>query len=199
MARVIRKSRPNWTEQQVQVEAATWYLEGRHRSDAFKQHMRDSTISMLGERIGLYCMSEHRDSILMWSHYGMDHTGYCLEFEATEETPFFGEAQEATYSDEYPVIDFYTTSPEIQADLVFLRKFSGWRYESEWRIIDFQRGHGAHVYPPQLLTGVIFGARMSQANKATIRGWLNRREHQVQLYEARLNDGQFALSISSVA
>ena len=49
----------------------------------------------------------------MWSHYGHDHRGYCLEFKATNNTPVFGRAQPVVYADDYPVVDYYNT-PKLQ-------------------------------------------------------------------------------------
>jgi hypothetical protein len=134
----------------------------------------------------------------MWSHYGGDHKGYCLEFETTDHTPVFGEAQQVLYSDSYPIIDFFKTPKEKQVDLIFLTKYTGWSYEQEWRIVDFQNGPGLRPYSPELLKSVIFGLRMADDNKNRIRNWVKKRGHAVQFLQATQDDRKFSIGIENV-
>jgi hypothetical protein len=152
----------------------------------------------LGREIGLYYMSGVPDSILMWSHYANDHQGYCLEFEATDHTPVFGEAQAVLYRDDYPIVDFFNTPNEEQVDLIFLTKYTGWAYEQEWRIVDFQNGPGLRAYPPELLKGVIFGLRMPEDDKAQIKQWVGRRGNAVRFFQAVQHDHKFSIELQAV-
>ncbi|MGH8009150.1 MAG: DUF2971 domain-containing protein, partial [Candidatus Binatia bacterium] len=168
LARFLRKRNHLMTKETATAEAAAIFLEGRHRNPRTWEALRTDVVRMLGGEIGLYCLSRAPDSILMWSHYGHEHQGYCLEFEATDHTVVFGEAQPVLYSDDYPVVDFFNTPKEKQVDLIFLTKYIGWAYEQEWRIVDFQKGPGLREYPPELLKRVIFGLRTSDRDRALI-------------------------------
>jgi hypothetical protein len=45
------------------------------------------------KELGVVCLSEINNDILMWSHYADGHTGFCIEFERSEINPtgnFFG-------------------------------------------------------------------------------------------------------------
>jgi hypothetical protein len=121
IARGLRQYSPELTPDNAKANAVSIFLEGRHRDPNFWESLRQNVIATLGQRIGLYCLSEHNDSILMWSHYAADHSGYCLEFEATDHTPFFGAAQQFKYDSQFPVVDFFTTPNEDQVDLIFLQ------------------------------------------------------------------------------
>ena len=134
----------------------------------------------------------------MWSHYSQDHQGYCLEFEATDSTPVFGEAQEVKYAAELPVVDSFNTPKDKQIDLVFLTKYVGWSYEEEWRIIDLEVGPGLHEYPAELLRGVIFGLRMPAVDRAKIRAWVQKRGPVVRFFEAVKNDPHFAIEVRQI-
>lgn len=149
--------------------------------------------------VGLYCLSQVSDSILMWSHYALEHRGYCLEFAATDHAPVFGAAQKVAYSDDYPCINFFNTPHERQIELVFLTKFSGWAYEQEWRIIDYKMGRGLRPYPPELLRRVIFGLRMPENDRSQVRAWTSRRGHPVEFYEAFLHERRFAIDVRRVS
>lgn len=197
LARILKKRDPNLTYDTAIAEAVAIFLQGRHRDPGAWESLRRELLTMLGE-IGLCCFSKVPDSILMWSHYGLNHEGYCLEFEATEETPVFGEAQPVLYSNNYPTVDFFKTPKEEQADLIFLTKFTHWSYEQEWRIVDFIRGSGLRGYPPDLLKSVIFGLRTSEQHKEDIREWVKRRGHPVRFLQAVQNSHKFAIELQEI-
>lgn len=198
LARVLRLRNPLMTQDTATAEAVGILLKGRHRDPNTWEALRKGVIQKLGRDIGLYCMSRVPDSILMWSHYAHDHQGYCLEFEATDHTVMFGEAQPVLYRDDYPIVDFFNTPNEEQVDLIFLTKYTGWAYEQEWRIIDFQNGPGLRAYPPELLRAVIFGLSMSKDDKARIREWVGRRDHSVRLFQAVRHDHKFSIEVQRI-
>lgn len=198
IARGLRQHYPDLTPDNATANATGIFLEGRHRNPNTWEGLRQALIVTLGSRIGLYCLSEVNDSILMWSHYAEDHRGYCLEFEATDHTPFFGTAQQVKYSTDFPVVDYFNTPNEEQANLIFLTKFSGWAYEKEWRIIDHETGPGIHEYPPELLQSVIFGLRMPETDRKRIREWVMKRGHAVKFFEAQRHDRQFKVVVEEI-
>jgi|SRR5664280_101661 len=199
LARAIHKQNPGLPQNEAVAIAVSIFLEGRHRNPQTWENLRQDVISKLAHEIGLYCMSETSDSILMWSHYAANHCGYCFQFEATDQTPFFGYAQHVGYSEDFPVVDFYNTPLDKQVDLIFLTKYLGWEYEREWRIIDHDNGPGLHEYPPELLTGVIFGIRMLDKDKASIRSWTANRNSSVKFYQAVQDQRKFAIDLAEIA
>jgi hypothetical protein len=199
LVRHMRRQNPLMTLDTAKAEAVAFYLEGRHRNPAMWEALRKDLLQKLGEEIGLYCLSRVPDSILMWSHYGCRHEGYCLEFEATDYTDIFGEAQPVRYSDSYPIIEAFKMSKEKQAEIIFSTKYTSWAYEQEWRIIDWQNGPGPRKYPPELLRSVIFGLRISESNKALVRKWVGRRGHTVKFFDAVQDDRRFSIELRVVS
>jgi hypothetical protein len=195
---VLHKQNPLMTNNVATAEAANIYLQGRHRDPKTWEAVRRDVI-MRANETGLYCLSRIPNSILMWAHYGNKHQGYCLEFEATDNTLVFGKALPVLYSDSYPEFDYFKTAPRKQVELVFLTKYTSWAYEQEWRIIDFKDGHGLREYPAELLKSVIFGLRMSEPNKVLIRKWVSRRDHTVQFSQAFQNDRNFSIELRDVS
>lgn len=198
LARILRKQNLDMDEGTARAEATDIFRQGRHRDPKTWEALQQDVVQMLGSKIGLYCLSRIPDSILMWSHYGCEHEGYCLEFEATDHTAMFGKAQPVLYSDSYPIVDFFKTPKEKQVDLIFLTKYTSWSYEQEWRIIDFKDGPGLHSYPPELLKSVIFGLRMTESNKTLIREWVKRRGHPIQFFQAIQDDRKFSIVLKNV-
>ena len=129
---------------------------------------------------GVTCFSERPDSILLWSHYGGGHCGFCLEFDTA--SPLLAKLHKVTYSDDLLELN---TAKEIMGDGSFimdilLRKASCWSYEEEWRAIHME-GDKEDGYGVEALTGLYFGAGMTPAEKDLIGHMLH--GSPTQLYE----------------
>jgi len=196
LSRTLIRRYPNATPEEAHAAALQMFLAKKPTLDW--EQTRRGMIRQFSERIGLYCMSQVSNSILMWSHYACDHQGYCLQFEATDFAPVFGGAQQVRYAVDLPSVDIFNTPTEDQVDQIFTTKFVGWSYEQEWRLIDHDRGPGLRDYPPELLKGVIFGLRMPQERRVQIRKWLEKRGHPVKLYEAVQDERRFAIEVREV-
>ena len=55
--------------------------------------------------IGVYCLSEKNDDLLMWSLYSDSHRGFCVEFDPFPENTLFWEAFKVVYQEEYPTVN----------------------------------------------------------------------------------------------
>lgn len=199
LIRTLRRNNPSLTHDSAVAEATAIYRQGRHRDPAMWEALRADLIHVYRHKVGLYCLTERNDSILMWSHYAADHTGYCLEFEATDYTPVFGTAQRVSYADAYPEINFYNTPNEDKVAFSFLTKFTDWSYEREWRIVDHDTGPGSREYPSELLKSVTFGLRMKDENKALIKKWLAARGTPVRIYQAIQGKDRFEVTFTEAS
>ena len=56
--------------------------------DMTNQSISDS----ISEQMGVACFSEERSSLLMWSHYAENHSGYCLEYRTDDIKKAFDES-----------------------------------------------------------------------------------------------------------
>lgn len=193
MARHIRRVNPNITTDMAIAHARGVFLEGRHRCPETWETLRSELITRLTQEVGVLCLSAVGDSILMWSHYGKQHTGLCLGFESSPYTPFFGRAQEVLYDENLPTVDVFNTSCETQVDQLFLTKYSDWHYEKEWRIIEHDAGPGSYEYPGELLRTITFGLRTSASDRERVRSWAAKRSHPVAFYECVLDERKFKL------
>jgi len=61
----------------------------------------NQVLKSLKDEIGVLCLSEKNDEILMWSHYSMGHSGFCLQFDYSKNEAFFGQALKISYADKY--------------------------------------------------------------------------------------------------
>lgn len=101
---------------------------------------RNAIISMKSS-MGVACLSENYDTILMWSHYANNHKGICVEYSLIDfvrclsltPIPVIYTKEKSVLSNlrvnsiEKDMMDFFLKS--------IVHKDSTWEYENEWRIV----------------------------------------------------------------
>lgn len=75
--------------------------------------------------IGIYCLSEINDDLIMWSLYSDSHRGFCLEFNPTVEGTLFWESFKVIYRDEYPIVNIMDIAKAEEFRKALLTKFIG--------------------------------------------------------------------------
>lgn len=123
----VRIGSPMWKQMRTQAKSSA-------------KGMRDMFAQMRSQ-MGITCLSESDESLLMWAHYANNHCGMCVEYELMEInrqlkfTPI-----PIIYSEERACLD--SLNPEtVERDTtkVFLESLTSksleWSYEKEWRII----------------------------------------------------------------
>lgn len=110
------------------------------------------------------CFSEIKDSILMWSYYGDNHRGICLEFDLSRLDPNLPINSEIMQS-----IDRVQYSPIRPKGNIFemidsnfaITKADVWSHENEWRIVCIT---GEDFLPFDCVTRIILGANFDTNN-----------------------------------
>ena len=120
-----------------------------------EQQEWDTIHKMANQRDSIYvaCLSAVYDSILMWSYYGQDHKGVCIEFEIEEDPRMLSKVE---YCTERPTVQMeklmkdlcgkifaQKSSLEINEDPVllplvvqpYISKAKEWEHEQEYRLI----------------------------------------------------------------
>lgn len=165
----------------------------------------------LNDVVGVLSLTEKPDNELMWAHYAASHSGFVLEFNSSRQFFDFpsrlgaSSIKKVVYKE--PAVLPYISADNVD-DLFYVKKVQ-WAYEQEWRVLrviesadvsinlpDSTKIH-LFAFPPDCITGVIFGARMSNADKARVLEVLreNRYKH-VSIYQARVGRG--AIEIEAV-
>lgn len=151
-------------------------------------------------RTGVYCMTEEKKHILMWSHYAKRHTGFCLEFKTDD--LFFQSVHLVRYppSVKVPCMNLLPNWNRVieRGKAGLLTKAKEWKYEHEWRIIDLEKCAGVRQFPPTVLHGVILGCRISENDKRQIVEWCKERSPRPILYYAREKEMEYGLDIDPV-
>lgn len=172
-----------------------------------------SALSSFGEKVGMLCLSENPDSLLMWAHYADSHRGYVIQFDT--EHKFFDQRitsgdllrslKKVNYKNDRPSTLIYDMT---DVDYL-LTKGLEWEYEAEWRMFlpldmasnEIKVGNDTiclYKYPPEAVKSIIFGCRMSEEKKREILGVLedSRLYDHIKLYQADISEEKNLLNMS---
>lgn len=147
-------------------------------------------------QVGVLCLSEIHDDILMWSHYADCHKGICLIYETGYE--FFAHAQPVRYQRERPSVNPVAQSTEEMLDNAIFTKSSAWAYEKEWRILDYRQGVGERLSPPTSLKTVILGVAVSGNDRRLVEAWVKASPAQPRVLRASLSPSQFSIHVAGL-
>ena len=112
--------------------------------------------------IGIFSLSETYNEILMWSHYALDHTGFCIEFDRTHNNELGQEAVKVIYR-KYRIFNSSEDEDSLKEHDIFNRKYTKWRYEKEWRVF---KTVGNKLYElPGRISAIILGVKMKPENE----------------------------------
>lgn len=168
------------------------------------------------ELLGVLSLCEVPDSILMWAHYGVSHTGFVLELDPTH--PYFNSRR--TSKDELfhlRKVCYRHTRPsanliDLNGPEIFLVKSKEWSYEREWRVLrpleDANNsleinGETIHLFklPADAIKSVILGARASStlATQARLAISASDEMSHIQILRCSPDDSCFAINIRAEA
>jgi len=171
-------------------------IKGKKRFLTDQKTLR-GTYNSLIKNIGVYCLSEIKDDLLMWSLYADSHRGFCIEFDPSHENTLFWEAFKVIYQEEYPTVNMMDIGKAEEFRKAYVTKSLHWENQKEWRILKMEHegGPGPKEFSPELLTGVIIGALMRDEDTNVLLEWIEKYPSKINLYKAELNPKKYKLDI----
>lgn len=117
-------------------------------SDHFNKLMVDSpetlqkvvsqiSIDTQNKILGILCLTNKWNNVLMWSHYGQNHQGICygFDFKALIESKNFKYGGYINYIKQYPLIDPLNAISKEACAIQTHCKAKTWEYEEEYRLV----------------------------------------------------------------
>lgn len=197
--------KPQLTEQERKRDVDEVIKSGEHRSREKLAEQRgkwDEVLENHSRRLGIVCLSESPNNILMWSHYADSHRGFCLEFDADILKKAFY-CSRVRYRKQYPTFsEFVNSSLDEIAHTFVLTKSNHWEYEKEVRlVINAQAEAGGELrrvveYPVEALTGIIFGCNMSDEGKEQIIKAVSSIGANVNLYNCLKSSSSYSVIVT---
>jgi hypothetical protein len=129
----------------------------------------------------------------MWAHYGDCHRGVCLIFAPGDD--FFASAQPVFYREERPHLNPLVHSHHEMLDAAMFTKSDHWKYEHEWRILQYKRGAGVYSVPQSALKQVVLGADIGNSDKEKIIQWVAESPTKIGVTSASLSPKKFKVHV----
>lgn len=163
------------------------------------------------------CFNNNPLNILMWSHYAQNHEGFMVEFKFKKIKDYYANLPiPVFYNDDFPILNYpFNLTPEdcindpnYGSELLIkrlLNKSSVWEYEQEFRIpsksiTDQNQSKILVKYEPELISNVIFGARINEEHRLklqqAVERFNNNNQVDVKTYQAKLAERSYKLEIS---
>jgi Protein of unknown function (DUF2971) len=195
-ARIFRRKFPLATEERILRYAIAKLYDPKTgpMSPDYTKQVSEAHNRHVAEKIGVACLSEIPDDILMWSHYADFHRGVCLQFDSNLE--FFANAHQINYKPERPKVNPFRDENKKIMNSVLLTKANHWEYEKEWRLIHYEGGAGVYRFPSEALTGLVLGSRISKSNEQKVLAWLADREKPIKVMRSSTSQTAYSLTIS---
>ena len=191
--RHLARKYPRWSEEKLEAAAASFAVQTKHADMAIVAKGLREGYDTVRHWLALYCVSGTCTSALMWSHYADSHHGICIGFASDKD--IFAKAQVVTYSHVRHTVDPIHDSDEQRLANSLLLKSADWKYEKEWRYIDFESGPGKRQLAEPAMVEIVFGARISPEDEYRVMNWIDRLEHPPKLLRATVSPNHFKVDI----
>lgn len=133
-----------------------------------KQH-QEEYLNNLNSDFGVLCLSKMPNNILLWSHYGNCHTGFCvgLNIQKLIECDTFGTIEPINYTNQYPNISpIDDPLKAIYTQLYY--KSLHWKYEEEYRLVKVKGANKLVKLNPEVFAEIHLGCCMSTQKRNAI-------------------------------
>lgn len=176
------------------------YKKNQNAADHYTRSLANDIERILREELGqrgVLSLAVKWNCPLMWSHYGDEHRGFCVEYDTTETAP--NTFKSVSYSSPRTLyvsdlIDWKIKGNEQVVkkieETIFFSKASQWRYEREWRSIVSSPGS---VSATAKVSAIIFGLRCDDTVINTVVRLFAQSEVEPKFYKINLKDDSFRL------
>lgn len=175
-------------------------------------HFTDMLRDLVDRHLGILCLSEVPDSLLMWSHYASSHTGFALALDAKHS---YFTSGNTVYQPLIPLtpVKYHRVRPSghlftLSPSELICTKDETWSYEREWRVMSSldqaqdvieQTPYPIHLFsvPSEAILSVIVGGRSTSSFRSEVQYVLRNNPNlaHVKLRYAMLDDYEYRVQL----
>lgn len=150
------------------------------------------------QTMGVFCLAETINNVLMWSHYAANHYGIALQFDFQQ-----GNAEQllpiwkVDYQPVRPVIaDMHIEIQELPLADALATKADFWHYEQEWRVMKANKAGTILPFDRSIITGIVLGAKCTAEHEKLIRKMIC--DSAITLHRMHVSDRTFDLTMTTL-
>ncbi|MFC0179034.1 DUF2971 domain-containing protein [Thorsellia kenyensis] len=183
--------------------------------DLLAPKLKETLHFLFNKAIGILCLTQSNENLLMWAHYTNNHQGYVMEFEPNH--PFFNqkksgidELRHLRHVNYISTREMYTLSEidDQQGANIFLAKSKEWSYEHEIRMLhslneaDTVINEKIYLFnlPPLAIKNIYLGCRMLDEKRNKIIDILNNNHvyKHIALFQAEIDQEYYRLNFKEI-
>lgn len=190
-----RRESPDLSEEILQQQCYKRQYSGVFESGQYWKEQYDDFKKNLNENFGILSLTSKNNNLLMWSHYAVSHTGFCVGIDkfALFKT-IEGQLGPVIYSNQFPKIGIFDKSEE-GLNRILTTKSVEWQYEEEFRISKIYSAKKVYNLPNEAILEIILGNKMTEENKQEIIGIANQKFPSAKLFQSQINLEEFKLEM----
>lgn len=196
-------------EQRIQALNNIDNLQFSEKQQSFEESLKNNILK-LNQEDRVFCVSENKNNLLMWSHYAEKHTGAVIKFKCLpEKNSALCAAQKVKYSKIMPNITaedlirgFFNQDNSVVQKIIneiLLTKSTDWEYEQEWRITLFPRSDTMFDdigFFEEELDSIYFGCKMRDKDKNEIIEIIKSKQRKIKVFETFKDSEIFKLNFN---
>jgi hypothetical protein len=207
LLQIMRDRAPGMSEAVLRERLLPGFYEGMERAERLIPRTHEDFRAVVTD-LKLLCLAEVQDNILMWAHYGKNHTGAVLELRCIEELDSaWGAARPVRYEatmplliDEDKLVALLSgvgnlAEDQILENSVFV-KAADWAYEREWRLIgvcDKTKLTEDFAFDVDEVSAVYLGCRVSSTDREAITNIIAEKYPHATINIGRKSERRFAV------
>lgn len=176
--------------------------------------LSNSTLRKWGKRYtenlisnhGIFSTSKRNDDILMWTHYGNSHKGFCIGFDSQKLYEYLNSLGykvgffQVTYDNNYPTILPKIKKKDIIQNIFtqLTTKAKKWGYEKEYRYIIVEKSSIPIVIDKDIYKSITFGCEIDPDIEKELRERIHFDFPKMKFYKAFKFNDKFKLEIRKI-
>jgi hypothetical protein len=207
LLQVMHDRAPGFSEAELREQLYPGFYEGMERAERLISRTHEEFRAVVSD-LKLLCLAEAQDNILMWSHYGKNHTGVVLELKCIERldsawgtaVPVRYEANMPLLIDEDQLVAIMSGTGKLAEDQLFessvFVKAADWAYEREWRLIgrhDKTKISEEFAFHTEEVSAIYLGCRIDPTDRKEITAIAADKYSHAMIHVGRKSERRFAV------
>ena len=207
--RVVRYDHPTLDDAEHQKLANEIVAKGIWKDPRNIEEQKEFQRQKINNDFGVCSFSAKKDINLAWTHYGANHSGFCVGFNTKGVIDHFRKNLSSTgliadfypvkYVEEFPYIDGFQTPNSDNLITVLSTKARPWAYEEEIRLILITGTNQSVTLDDTVIQEVILGMRMPDEFKNEIIQIAKSKENKMRIFQAKLADNSFQIMFDQIS
>lgn len=195
---MLEREYPNKSSGEIHAISYEHQRAGTIKDRVLQERYSENVNKDIHKNFGIVSLSSDPTNLLMWSHYGNCHTGFCIGLDTKFIFKNFSPSvHQVMYSDEIPKIDLFEDMMFFFIKLLST-KSKHWEYEKEYRLISRDFVNKSMSLTEWGLKEIYLGAKMPQKDKFELIEILKKQFSRIKIYDCSLSKSEFKVTTMQV-